>query len=94
MKALTPPLPGEEANWIAGSNLHCPKIKLNIQHSFELGKISQKKLPFLDIAQFGRGKGKFILTLKSETVAKIVTLAVLKERMFFLGSFPLHCKRK
>ena len=58
MKALTPPLPREEANWIAGSNLHCPKIKLNNQYSFELGMISQKKTPFLlGIAHIREGEG-------------------------------------
>ena len=48
MKALTPPLPGGEPNWIA----------LNNQYSFELGMISQKKTPFLlGIAKIREGEG-------------------------------------
>ena len=74
MKALTPPLPREEANWIAGSNLHCPKIKSNNQHSFELGMISQKKKhPFF--WALPKGAGSFHIHRK--TMKELGTLALL-----------------
>ena len=105
MKALTP---REEANWIAGSNLHCPKIKLNIQHSFELGNISQKKTPFFGHCPNWGGNApcpNWSWHLKVKQLPKLraggcgwgwrgVTLAMLKERMFSSGKFSLTLQKK